>query len=355
MNTIWSSATFGPGARFAIDDLGLGAVLLGEDPLWTANLAATALVSGQSLRRGEFKPSPSGYYKVGLETNGELVVIDNRSNSKTWNSGTTGGQNCIMQDDGNLVVRNGDSAAIWTTATGGDPGARLTIDDTGMVSIMIGTTVIWNLDGTTQVNIDVVQPVRNPNTLDFEESVVLSPRQSLPKGRFALSPAGNYKVGLDGAGNLLFRDSGDRTIWDAKVSGGAEAYMQPDGNFVVRDPSQRVIWTTHTSGNNDARLVIDDGGRLSVVHGSTPIWMEGIPRGKYTGPSSPDLQYPLRGVFYYPWYPETWSVNGKEAHFIPDLGKYSSDDPRVVDEHLDALEYAFTVGFWFLRSHFWHV
>jgi hypothetical protein len=35
-------------------------------------------------------------------------------------------------------------------------------------------------------------------------------------------------------------------------------------------------------------------------------------------------------------------VNGKEAHFVPDLGKYSSDDPRVIDEHLDALEYAYT-------------
>lgn len=250
-----------------------------------------------------------------------------------------------MQEDGNLVVRDSGTAAIWSTATGGNPGARLTIDDNGLASIMLGTTELWNLGGTTQVTIDVVRPVQNPNSLKFEESVVLNPLQNLPKGRFALSPAGNYKVGLNGDGNLLFQDSGNRIIWDARVTGGVEAFMQADGNFVVRDSSERLIWTTHTSGNDGARLVIDDGGRLSVVHGSTPIWMEGLPRGKYIGPSSPDLQYPLRGIFYYPWYPETWTVNGKEAHFIPDLGRYSSDDPRVVDEHLDALEYAFTVRF----------
>jgi hypothetical protein len=346
MNTVWSSDTFGPGAHFAIDDLGLGAVVLGDDFLWTANLAATALLKEQFLRRGEFKSSPSGYYKIGLETNGELAVVDNRSNTKTWQSGKTGGHMCIMQDDGNLVVRNADSAAIWTSDTGGYPGARLTIDDSGVASIMLGIAELWNSSGGKQTTIQVVQLQPDPNrhSLDFERSVVLNPRQSLPKGRFASSPAGRYKVGLNGDGNLLFQDSGDRTIWDAKVLGGIEAFMQPDGNFVIRDSSQRLIWTTHTSGNNGARLVIDDGGRLSVVLGSTSIWMEGIPRGKYTGPSSADLQYPLRGVFYYPWYPETWTVNGKEAHFIPDLGKYSSDDPRVIDEHLEALEYAFTVS-----------
>ncbi|KAG7345298.1 D-mannose binding lectin [Nitzschia inconspicua] len=259
----------------------------------------------QNLGRGEFKPSPNSDYQVGLDSNGELVVIDIKSNTKTWRSVKSGGQVCIMQDDGNLVVRDSASSAIWSTATGGNPGARLTIDDTGMASIMLGTNELWNLGGTTQVSIDVARPAQNPNKLKFDESVILNPLQSLPKGRFALSPAGNYKVGLNSSGNLLFQDSGNRVLWDAKVSGGVEAYMQADGNFVVRDSSQRLIWTTHTSGNNGARLVIDDGGRLSVVLGSTPIWMEGLPRGKYTG-------------------------------------KYSSDDPRVVDEHLEALEYAFT-------------
>jgi hypothetical protein len=344
MHMVWSTETFGPGAHFAIDDLGLGAVLLDDDPLWTANLAATALVKEQSLRRGEFKPSPSGYFKIGIENSGELVVIDTRSDTETWRSGKTDGQTCIMQQDGNLVVRNADSVAIWTTGTSGHPGARLTIDDTGVASIMLGTAEIWNLSGGKQGTIRAFRPAQNRNTLDFKESVVLNPRQSLLKDRFFSSPSGNYKVGLNAVGNLVFQDSVERTIWDAKVSGGVEAYMQPDGNFVVRDSSQQLIWTTHTSGNSGARLVIDDGGRLSVVLGSTLIWMEGIPRGKYSGPPSADLLFPLRGLFYYPWYPETWSVNGKEAHFIPDLGKYSSDDPRIVDEHLEALEYAFTVS-----------
>ncbi|KAL3913615.1 MAG: hypothetical protein SGILL_006418 [Bacillariaceae sp.] len=346
-SVVWSSATFGPGARFAIDDLGLGAILLGDDPLWTAVRSATALIKDQTMRRGEFKPSPSGDYKIGLETNGELVVKDEQSNTVTWRSGREGGDTCLMQNDGNLVVKNGNGSAIWSSTTDGYPGARLTIDDAGKAFIMHGTLELWNsADGKKQIQQQVIAvappPVFNPNTIQHKEAVVLESRQHLTRGRFMSSPSGNYKVGLNSAGDLLFQDRNDNMIWHAGIQGGADAYMQPDGNFAIRDSSRRLIWTTHTSENNGANLVIDDGGRLSVVHNGHPIWMEGLPRGQYTGPSSPDLHYPLRGVFYYPWYPETWSVNGKQAHFIPDLGAYSSDDPRVIDEHLDSLEYAYT-------------
>jgi hypothetical protein len=55
---------------------------------------------------------------------------------------------------------------------------------------------------------------------------------------------------------------------------------------------------------------------------------------------SSQLTLPLRGAFYYPWYPATWSVNGKHVFYQPTLGYYSSDDQAVVDQHIKALEYA---------------
>ena len=32
------------------------------------------------------------------------------------------------------------------------------------------------------------------------------------------------------------------------------------------------------------------------------------------------LSFPVRGAFYYPWFPETWGKNGSHTHYHPDLG-----------------------------------
>lgn len=52
------------------------------------------------------------------------------------------------------------------------------------------------------------------------------------------------------------------------------------------------------------------------------------------------LTFPVRGAFYYSWYPATWGVAGSHVFYQPDLGYYSSDDQAVVDQHIKALEYA---------------
>ena len=184
----------------------------------------------------------------------------------------------------------------------------------------------------------------NPNFRKFSETVVLYSNEKFTKGEFVFSPSEKYGIGLDDVGNLVLRDLSDHSIiWSADVEGCSVATMQNDGNFVMRDETHKVIWTTHTSNNPGARLVIDDGGRLSVMVEKTPVWMQGVPRGVYSGtPVSPSLQYPLRGIFYYPWYPETWSVNSKPARFLPDLGKYSSDNASVIEEHIDAMDYAYS-------------
>jgi hypothetical protein len=48
----------------------------------------------------------------------------------------------------------------------------------------------------------------------------------------------------------------------------------------------------------------------------------------------------LRGAFYYPWFPATWTVNGTHVSYHPVLGYYSSSDPAVVDRHIAWLNYA---------------
>lgn len=54
---------------------------------------------------------------------------------------------------------------------------------------------------------------------------------------------------------------------------------------------------------------------------------------------SEQLELPLRGAFYYPWFPQTWKVGGEHVFYNPDLGYYSSDDQKVVDKHIDFMDY----------------
>ena len=56
-----------------------------------------------------------------------------------------------------------------------------------------------------------------------------------------------------------------------------------------------------------------------------------------------------RAAFYYPWYPETWSVNGQHVSgadsaqtndgLQPTQGFYSSTNPAVIDHHVRMLDY----------------
>lgn len=52
-----------------------------------------------------------------------------------------------------------------------------------------------------------------------------------------------------------------------------------------------------------------------------------------------NVTLPARAAFYYPWFPETWSVNGVHVTYQPNLGYYDSSQQNVVDNHIQALGY----------------
>jgi hypothetical protein len=52
------------------------------------------------------------------------------------------------------------------------------------------------------------------------------------------------------------------------------------------------------------------------------------------------LSFPLRGAFYYPWFPETWTVGGSHVFYHPALGYYDSSSASVADAHIRALDRA---------------
>jgi chitodextrinase len=56
-------------------------------------------------------------------------------------------------------------------------------------------------------------------------------------------------------------------------------------------------------------------------------------------PSGSNLTFPVRAAFYYPWFPETWTVGGQHVKYHPTLGYYSSSDATVAQNHVRQLEY----------------
>jgi hypothetical protein len=49
---------------------------------------------------------------------------------------------------------------------------------------------------------------------------------------------------------------------------------------------------------------------------------------------------PIRAAFYYPWYPQTWTVGGQHPHYSPSLGYYHSASAPVIRRHVKAMRWA---------------
>jgi hypothetical protein len=67
--------------------------------------------------------------------------------------------------------------------------------------------------------------------------------------------------------------------------------------------------------------------------------------------SGSPTQKPLRGAFYYPWYPGAWTQNGTYpyTHYHPTDGYYSSTDPSLIGYEVAGMQYAgldFAISSW---------
>lgn len=57
-------------------------------------------------------------------------------------------------------------------------------------------------------------------------------------------------------------------------------------------------------------------------------------------PPPPPPSGSTRAAFYYPWFPETWTVGGVHVAYHPTLGYYDSRVSSTIDSHIRALDYA---------------
>jgi Glycosyl hydrolase family 99 len=98
-------------------------------------------------------------------------------------------------------------------------------------------------------------------------------------------------------------------------------------------------------GRAKGRGLVRAGGiRLPFGFRITPPAPMGAPPPDAPPPGAPggessQPQLPVRGFFYYPWFPETWGSLSNHTRYHPSLGFYNSGAPEVIRSHLKALEY----------------
>lgn len=98
------------------------------------------------LTAGATDPSGLGFFRLAQQSDGN-VVERNGQGRALWSSGTAGhhGAHAIMQDDGNLVIRDAAGRAVWNTGTAGHPFATLTVQtDSNLVLRDRAGRAVWS-------------------------------------------------------------------------------------------------------------------------------------------------------------------------------------------------------------------
>jgi hypothetical protein len=101
------------------------------------------------------------------------------------------------------------------------------------------------------------------------------------------------------------------------------------------DTPQELIDYYRSTGENEADALMWEAYQAT----------EGLPDEELPEVTIPDTRtpgdqteqaFPLRGMFYYPWYPESWTTPG--PHFTPARGaNYSQDSPGVIEDQVQEM------------------
>jgi hypothetical protein len=133
---------------------------------------------------------------------------------------------------------------------------------------------------------------------------------------------------------LVIRRAHDRTS-DARVVTRVvrrRGWLAADVSRLARRPGSYRFVVTASRARGATVLASRERGRsvaprLVLVH-------------RAAGAATARLDFPVRAAFYYPWFPETWTVGGQQAHYEPWLGYYNSSAQNVVERHVRDLDYA---------------
>lgn len=205
-------------------------------PNFPAGLSTLSV--GEGLQPNDSLVSPNGWYKVVMQTDGNLVVF-NKALKAVWSTLTydKGVSQFLYQLDGNLVIYDSFGRPTWNSATQNQ--ARIT-----------------SLDFTKYIPDSY--PSGDPN------SFVWVPAPNFDAGTVSVSSAGSgfflypgesltsanlwYRLLMQRDGNLVVYNKSNFAVWSTQTGGQASyAWFQPDGNLVLyRYSDGAAVWNSGT-------------------------------------------------------------------------------------------------------------
>ena len=242
----------------------------------TRKLPPLALLSG-SL---DNEPAPGGSIRYGLELDNVKPGPEHRPNfqvkavlKSSADVEMTSDQSNLQGDVSNFRTHLSGQINLPANLAPGD--YNLDVEVTEILTMQrVATRVPVKLGGTSPHAVLHNNPGHNPNVIT--QTVItdrLLPGQSIiNKGRLT-SPNGAYFLGVQGDGNVVIY-SGNNPIWNTATRGTRVAFsLDQDGWLRLRDGDGKLLWKSNTGTGTS--LVMQNDGRLVLLHDTTPIWSVG--------------------------------------------------------------------------------
>ncbi|MFT4123290.1 MAG: hypothetical protein QM635_05620, partial [Microbacteriaceae bacterium] len=187
----------------------------------------SSLGTGETVQAGQSLRSPNGKYTLKMQSDGNLVLY-NTSSIALWASATNGSaaDHVTMQRDGNLVLYTASGSAKWASNTAGNSGSNtLQLRNDGTIVVRHGDDATW------------AAPYK------------LAAGRTLAAGQALFAPNGKYRLTMQSDGNLVVRTAAGTAKWATNTAGSSANHvtMQSDGNLVVRTAAGTAKWATNTA------------------------------------------------------------------------------------------------------------
>lgn len=222
--------------------------------------ASASLTGDQQLNKGEWLDSENGLFRLRLNDDGNLVLLDIATNTTIWNTGTQSAEDTFLVlqgGDGNLVLYTESFQPLWNSGTQGLGVDRLTVNNDGSLGLYAGSNRIWavNLSGSVG------------NTLQLNEQI--------GSAQWLESANGQFRLELSDEGNLVLRNvQADFIAWDTGTQGSTSPTLifQGDGNLVNIGTTGDLIWASGTHGIGADRFTLNNDGSLALYAGYEVLW-----------------------------------------------------------------------------------